>query len=170
MSWTSLGYSLLFLAPLSCYPLICSETVELHMVASSPDVLVILDDTGDRFISGEVVVMRPLLEMSLTCHARLTNEFNLPSTAYSAAWMPWSSKSWCAWKDWQKCSGGWSYQWLSTWIIPRPCQRCQNRGKQWYEPCSRASERQEESLKLIGWAMPCVGKLSILYRLEYHLG
>ena len=30
------------------------------------------DETGDRFISGEVVVMHLLLEMSLTCHPLLT--------------------------------------------------------------------------------------------------
>lgn len=37
-SWTS---SFLW-APLSCFPLICSEAMELHMVASIPDVMLIL--------------------------------------------------------------------------------------------------------------------------------
>lgn len=50
------------------------------MAASIPDVLVIVDDIGDRFICGEVVVLA----------SAVRNEFNLPSPAYSAALMPWS--------------------------------------------------------------------------------
>lgn len=80
LPWGTLSFLFFLWASLSCHPFICSETLELHMAASIPDVLVIVDDIGDRFICGEVVVLA----------SAVRNEFNLPSPAYSAALMPWS--------------------------------------------------------------------------------
>ena len=74
----SVGNALNFLVVLLSFLSVSSFillTLNMHRkcgAASILDVPVIVDETGDRFISGEVVVMHLLLEMSLTCHPLLT--------------------------------------------------------------------------------------------------
>lgn len=73
--------------------------------------------------------------MILTCHPRLTNEFNMTSMAYIAMEF-----------EIIVCMEGQAevLGWVEVPVIS------QSESGQWYdrmlEPCSRASERQEESL------------------------